>query len=800
MLYARIDGRNYTFNDDDTITVGRLDDATIHVEDQRISRRHLLIERGADGWVVQDVGSANGTFLDGRRVTMLPVVGPLRLHLGAATGLLLELSPSGPIAQPSATGLGSRSQLAASKLGARSQIHDVSRGVIRIGRAPDNDVVVDDMLVSRYHAELRRDSSGAYEIVDLHSDNGTFVDGVRISRARIDADSIVTLGHQLFRLVGDELEEYVDTGRVTFEAVGLTVKVADNKILLDDVTFPLGECSFLAIVGPSGSGKSTLINAMTGFRPADEGQVFYAGRDLYESYEDINQRIGYVPQEDILHTDLSARTALRFAGQLRFPADVSKQQLNARIDEVLAELGLSERGDLLIRKLSGGQRKRSSIALELLTKPSLIFLDEPTSGLDPGFEKVTMQLFRSLADSGRTVVVVTHSLQSLDLCDRVLFLATGGRQAYFGPPQQALEYFGASDYADIFTRLERERDTDWKGRFRASPQWKECVVAQLQEGAAARTSGRTPQAPPPGPTRGWLRQFRTLCARYLRILASDTRNLAILALQAPLLALLILAAVKEGSLDPAARTGEALTATLVIVLAMTLMGALNSIREIVKEFPVYRRERAVGLSVGAYIGSKVAVLSAVTLVQAVILVLIATYRMDGPVAGALLASGKLELIVDVTLAGLAAMGLGLIVSSLVSSSDKAMTLLPLILIPQIILSGAVIFLHDKPAMRWLGYTMSANWGFSASASTVNLPALDELAAVSQPILFGTGIWEHTSEAWLRNIGALSLIVVLTVLGAWYLLKRRDPAVLSNAEPRKRPAARIPTVAARPAGD
>lgn len=799
MLHARIDGRDYEFPDDAVVTIGRLDEATIRVEDPRVSRRHLRIERGPEGWVVEDVGSANGTFHNGRRVTSLPIGGPIRLHLGAAGGLLLELNPLGEIPRMSGSALGSRSQLIASRLGQASQVHDASRTVIRIGRAAENDVVVDDMLVSRYHAELHRRPDGAYEIVDLNSDNGTFVDGTRISRALVDEDSVITLGHQLYRLVGDKLEEYVDTGRVTFEAVGLTVKVGE-RVLLDDVTFPLGECSFLAVVGPSGSGKSTLVNAMTGFRPADEGQVFYAGRDLYESYEDINQRIGYVPQEDILHTDLSARTALRYAGQLRFPADVTKQQLTARIDEVLRELGLHERGDLVIRKLSGGQRKRASIALELLTKPSLIFLDEPTSGLDPGFEKVTMQLFRELADSGRTVVVVTHSLQSLDLCDRVLFLASGGRTAYFGPPQEALEYFGASDYADIFTRLEQDRDTDWKGKFRESAQWRECVVGQLQENVAAHTSARAP-APAPPARRGWLRQFRTLCARYLRILVSDTRNFAILALQAPLLALLVLAAFASGALDLAqAPSKEAMSATLVIVLAMTLMGSLNSIREIVKEFPVYRRERAVGLSVGAYIGSKVAVLSVVTIIQAIVFVLIATWRLGGPAEGSLLENGKAELIVAVLLAGLAAMSIGLIFSSLVSTSDKAMTLLPLILIPQIVLSGAVIFLHDKPAMRWLGYLMSANWGFSAAASTVNLTALDPLAARNQPILFGTSLWEHSAGAWVRNIVALVALTAIAIVGAWYALRRRDPAVLSNA-PVKRRAAVRPTIAQpTPAGD
>lgn len=216
-------------------------------------------------------------------------------------------------------------------------------------------------------------------------------------------------------------------------------------------------------MGPSGAGKSTLLNALTGQRPADRGAVLYDGRDLYRDYAELRQRIGLVPQDDILHAQLTVRRALAYAAELRFPQDTAKAERQARVDEVIRELGLEQRAGLPIHSLSGGQRKRVSVALELLTKPSLLFLDEPTSGLDPGMDRSVMHMLRGLADDGRTVIVVTHSVLSLDVCDRLLVLAPGGKVAYFGPPEDALAYFGYEQWPEAFEAFERDQDRDWAG-------------------------------------------------------------------------------------------------------------------------------------------------------------------------------------------------------------------------------------------------------------------------------------------------------------------------------------------------
>lgn len=318
--------------------------------------------------------------------------------------------------------------------------HHLSLGrVMRIGRALENELVVSDLQVSRHHAEFHATPDGRMEIRDLGSHNGTYVNGQPVAKSGsqlLAPNDIVGVGHSTFRIVGDRLEEFVDTGDVSFSARHLTVTVDGGKDILKDVSFGVPEKSLIAVIGPSGSGKSTLLKALTGYRPANKGDVLYDNRNLYKQFAELRQRIGLVPQDDILHKELTVKKALKYAAKLRFPADTTENERQQRIDEVLRELKLDIHKEKKVTSLSGGQRKRVSVALELLTKPSLIFLDEPTSGLDPGMDRDVMQLLRGLADDGRTVLVVTHSVAELAICDKLLVMAPGGSVAYFGPPRR----------------------------------------------------------------------------------------------------------------------------------------------------------------------------------------------------------------------------------------------------------------------------------------------------------------------------------------------------------------------------
>jgi ABC transport system ATP-binding/permease protein len=273
--------------------------------------------------------------------------------------------------------------------------------VTKIGRRPDNDIVVSDLGVSKQHAELRRLPTGRFAIIDLGSHNGTCVNGARANHAELSEEDIIAIGHATFRLVGGELIEYVDDGRATFEAHDLRVVVSDGgkqKVLLDGITFPLAERSMMAVIGPAGAGKSTLLNALTGKRPATKGSVFYDFRDLYENYDELRHRIGLVPQESVTHDQLTAQSALGYQAELRFPSDIGVDERDQRVSEVLDELSMTRHKDTRIDRLSGGQKKRVNIGLELLTRPGLLFLDEPTSPLDPHLKRQMFEQMREMAD------------------------------------------------------------------------------------------------------------------------------------------------------------------------------------------------------------------------------------------------------------------------------------------------------------------------------------------------------------------------------------------------------------------
>jgi ABC transport system ATP-binding/permease protein len=672
------------------------------------------------------------------------------------------------------------------------------RPVLRIGRGSDNELVLaDDLLVSRHHALLRRHADGRVELVDLDSSNGTFVNGRPIERVELEELDVVSSGQQVYRLSGHELEPYVDVQAVALHALGLGVSTEAGHVLLDDVSFALPERSLTAVVGPSGAGKTTLLNALTGFRPANEGRILYAGHDLYADYDALRSRIGFVPQQNVVHDSLTVQQALEYAGELRFAPDVAADERSDRIDEVIEELGLESCRSLPVHRLSGGQRRRVAVGIELITKPSLLILDEPASGLDPGYERSLMELLRQLADGGRTVIVVTHSVQSLRLCDRVLFLAPGGRVAYFGPAQMAPAYFGRADFQEIFADLTASEPRDWAGEFHAHPYYARYVHGGGGVPEPTRAASRTFTLPHAG---NWFAQFWTLTRRYARVITSDRRNTVMLALQPAVVGLIMMFALpahelgrpEAGVIRIASRGGLVL---LVVMLAMTWLGGSNAVREIVREQPIFLRERAVGLWVSSYVASKVVVLGLLTVTQACILVPIAVARQSPPASGSFFSSAVLELIVVGALAGLAAMALALVISSLSETADRAMTILPVVLIVQMLLAMGGVFpdVVDKPVLKQASYLAGAQWAFSASASTVDLDKLMTVDRVARsypevriddpgPALAKLSddeiverLWRHDWQTWSVSAGALLLLTAAGVLGTGAILRRRRPS-------------------------
>src|SRR6266566_7556817 len=563
-LAVRAQGSDRTLPAGPSYTIGRDPKSDIVVNEDRVSWQHAVLKLDRGSWVLEDTGSSNGTFVGTQKVQKITLDGETTVRLGhPVDGPELSCSTGAPprprtviAAKPVMAAAAAPAVPAAPVMPAGastashrepSVIRRLPTKVLRIGRAPDNDIVVFDLSVSRYHAELRR-TANAYQIVDLDSHNGTFVNGQQVGSAPLTEGDIVGIGPSTFRLSGTELQEFVDTGDVSLVARDLTVTLGNGKVLLDHVSFPLGERCLLGIIGPSGAGKSTLLGALTGMRPANGGSVLYDDRDLYAHYAELRHRIGLVPQENILHTQLTARRALRYAAELRFPPDTSRAERNRRVDEVLAELSLTPHAETRTDRLSGGQQKRVNVALELMTKPSLLFLDEPTSGLDPGLDKSVMEMMSCLAKDGRTVIVVTHSVANLDICDRLLVLVPGGKVAYFGPPQDGLRHFDKPGWAEVFQAFDTEPDRDWAGDFRRSRYHQQFVMA-ASDGRGQMAAPR--QIPPAPASKNRLAQFSTLCRRYLSVIASDRVYLGLLAGAPIVLGLVIFAIPAPHGLGPA---------------------------------------------------------------------------------------------------------------------------------------------------------------------------------------------------------------------------------------------------------
>lgn len=609
---------------------------------------------------------------------------------------------------------------------------------LSIGRAPDNEIRLDGLQISNHHARFVREQNGIV-VEDAGSTNGVYINGERTtSRRAVQPSDIVQVGPFLLQVTPQPLGIAVfDTrSKTRIDVIDIT-KVVSNRSgggkikLLDDVDLTILPNEFVGLLGPSGAGKSTLMDALNGMRPASSGRVFINNLDFYQHLDSLKQSIGYVPQDDIIHRELTVYRTLYYVARLRLSRDASKAEIDGIINEVMDVTGLAERRDVPVAQLSGGQRKRVSIAVELITKPSVIFLDEPTSGLDPATEEKIMRLFRQIAESGRTVILTTHAMENVRLFDKIVVMMRG-KMVFYGAPAEALTQVGASSFKDLYDKLEdpieqkireqtpppanaspaqkrewkklREQISDsvaeeWRQRFQKTDIYRRNVFEPLSAlsrepvpQAIARRSSTVSER---------LRQWATLTRRYFEVLSRDKLTLLILFGQAPIIALLTYLVV--GSNAP--RDFPYFMLALIAVWFGTSVAA----REIIKEAAVYKRERMVNLGLLPYIGSKLFVLSLIVGIQCAFLfvplkLLHITGLMNLP--GYLLGIPQLIVMVMTAMVGVA---LGLFISSVVKTSEMATSLVPLILIPQILFSG-LVGVPEMPS-KLIGLTMPATWSF-----------------------------------------------------------------------------------------
>lgn len=544
-------------------------------------------------------------------------------------------------------------------------------------------------------------------------------------------------------------------------AGGLEVRdvslVVDETVLLERVSLTARPGTLTAVIGPSGAGKSTLVKVVAGAERPTNGTVSFDARDVHA----VRSEIGMVPQDDVVHGRLSVAQALQFAAELRMPADTTANDRERVIARVLEELELTAHAGTRIDMLSGGQRKRVSVAVELLTSPSLLVLDEPTTGLDPALDRSVMEMLRRLADAGRVVVVVTHSLTFLDVCDQVLLLAPGGKTAFRGPLRELNSALGASDWADVFATVCADPD-GMHGRF-------------MQESSSqdADTMYRVAPGQPatePARARVW-RQASTVARRQVRLLMANRGYLGFLAVLPFIVGLLPLTVTGDAGLGHMPSLGappfEAKHIVALTSFAAILMGTTLTARDLVGERAVFHREQAAGLSASAYLLGKTVVFSAVAVIQSAILVLIVTapaIGKAGPSSAVVLGSPMFELFVGVGSTCVVAVVMGLAISALARTGDQVIVLLAMTLTAQLILAGGFIPVTDRPLMEAVAWLMPGRWGFAATASTADLTNL--VAGIAND-----AHWQHTTSAWLVNMAMLGVLALLFAGVARWRLKR-----------------------------
>ena len=727
---------------------------------------------------------------------------PMPQAMASASSAATYVAPPGRQAPPSSSSAGSGA-FPTSRHTLKS-FRITSSGTI--GRAPDNTLVLDDPLISKHHARIDVSPNGMV-VTDLGSTNGLYVAGQRVSQVQVTQPVLIGLGSTFIALSPDGLCEVQVAGGAGGELVGkdLTFRVNNGSMtLLDGISFSLPGNELLAVVGPSGAGKSTLLKALTGEQKAQEGQVLFNGLDVYEHYPVMRNKIGVVPQSDVIHSALTVRKTLEYAAELRFAKDVTKAERRQRIAEVLEDLDLTAHVDKRVKKLSGGQRKRVSTAIELLTRPSLLFLDEPTSGLDPQLDRDVMDLLASLAhgtrpgDSGRTVVVVTHNENHIDRADKVLILAAGGKPVYYGSPREVLPYFrqrlneiasqgrlllntpkgtlpdppAVDGYADVYALI-RNHTAELR-------QYMEATVPSTRRGGApAAAAGPTVQERPPK-QQSIFRQVSTLVRRQLRIVAADPSYLAFMLLLPIIMGLLTKAI--EGSdgfavpdyPEPTPEnptptiikySSQALQLLVILITGAAFSGMSATIRDLIGERDVFLREKAVGLRSGAYLFSKTVILALISTVQTALMMGIALALNKGP-SDAVILDGwpGVELAFCCWAVAFVSGLLGLAVSAMVSSSEQVMPVLVVSIMAQLVLSGGIIPISGRAVFEQLAWFMPSRWGYAMASST-----LEMLAIMPNR---DDALWKHETAQWLTDYGLLSAIGLTCMVVCYIALARR----------------------------
>jgi ABC transport system ATP-binding/permease protein len=596
-----------------------------------------------------------------------------------------------------------------------------------LGRDPESDLRLDYPMVSWRHAQLTRTPDGIL-VEDLGSRNGTFVAGVRISgKVLARPGQEIGLGSYRFQLLeGGQLAQREYHGNLTIEASSVVVNTPNGKRLIEPVSMTVFPSELVALMGPAGAGKTTLLKALNGYTRPVEGRVLFNGESLYDYYDRFRQQLGYVPQDDIVHPQLTVSEALYFSARLR--TDLTDDEIRARTLMVLEQLGMEDIKDTRIgspeqKTLSGGQRKRVNIALELINDTPVLFLDEPTSGLSSYDAEAVIMLLKDLADAGKTIITTIHQPSRLiyrQFDDLIMINRVSGERSgsmvYFGPAYpDSIQFFNellpAATEEELTPELllsgVAQRPTaEWVRRFRSSRYQRDFV-----EGRSGRQPATTGPAGADKPKRSFgMTQWVALVKRNTIVKIRDRAQMAILLLQAPLFAALIALVYQPLRVSNgfAELTPRLAGVHFLMVLAAIWFGCNNAARDIVGEWTVYKRERMVTLKLGSYVFSKLTVLFTLSIFQCFSLLGIVYLALH------LKSSFGLDLLVLI-LSSLVGAALGLCISAFSHTTESAIALLPVVLLPIIALGGGMRPVYQIDSKyRWITTLAPSRWAFEAN--------------------------------------------------------------------------------------
>jgi len=689
-VYIKIKDKKVELSTSENLIIGRKGHgAHIEIDDSSVSRNHGLIEKRNKKVFIKDLESLNGIYINEKKIE------PNSWIEVTPTDTIKIVSKYIAVIFENAEVKDDKSKITPkTKQDTNHDSEDFKqkisqKGEISIGRSATNEITLDDPTVSRFHANISF-VDNAYWVEDLKSTNKTYLNGTELKeKTRLKDSDVITISFYSLNLL-EGLKD-LRKQRNAIEAIAIQKKYPNNKIGLQSLSLEIPHSTFAALMGPSGCGKSTLLKCLNADNPATAGEVFIHGLSLEKNFNLIKKKIGYVPQDDIIHKELSVFKTLYYAAKLRLPDDTTDEEINRRIDKVIQSLNLDQDKDKDIRNskvasLSGGQRKRISIAVELLTEPTILFLDEPTSPLDPETIENFLKSLQDLTKEGTTIVMVTHKPEDLNYVDQVIFLGTQGHLTYKGPSNLLTSHFEVNNIVEVYSKMS---NLDKVSKYYQKPQ----EIAYQKENAVEIKRDK--------PDSLFL-QLYWLIIRYLKIKINDKENLILLLAQPIIIAGLVCLVFNEFRIG----------VLFLMAISAVWFGISNSAKEIVGELSVYKRERMFNLNIHTYILSKWSVLSIIAFIQTIIFVSIiyVNFKVN---ANSDFPETYLRSFWQSTFfmfyISFSATLVGLLLSAFFNTTEKVMTVVPIMLMPQIMLAGVMTKI-DSTLVEILSFVTLGRWG------------------------------------------------------------------------------------------